>query len=139
MPYGKFLRAAEEHRYALDRLTAQFGANVEQVAHRLTTLSRSGSKGVPFFMLRVDPAGNISQALRGREFLILALWQHLPAVRTAFQTTGQTIRLMGSASSSTEFASAASSKNRGYCAGFRAQIGEPDDERSLLPQQFTSR
>src|SRR6476620_1402067 len=47
MPYGKFLRAAEEHRYNLDRLTAQFGANVEQVAHRLTTLSRSGAKGVP--------------------------------------------------------------------------------------------
>ena len=43
MPYGKFLRAAEEHRYNLDRLTAQFGANVEQVAHRLTTLSRSGA------------------------------------------------------------------------------------------------
>src|SRR6059058_2630327 len=37
MPYGKFLRAAEEHRYAIDRLCAQFGANVEQVAHRLTT------------------------------------------------------------------------------------------------------
>src|SRR3954451_24395386 len=47
MPYGKFLRAAEEHRYALDRLCAQFGANVEQVAHRLTTLGRSGAKGVP--------------------------------------------------------------------------------------------
>src|SRR3954468_7601306 len=68
MPYGKFLRAAEEHRYALDRLCAQFGANVEQVAHRLTTLGRAGAKGVPFFMLRVDPAGNISKRYAGESF-----------------------------------------------------------------------
>ena len=68
MPYGKFLRAAEEHRYALDRLTAQFGANIEQVAHRLTTLGRPGAKGVPFFMLRVDPAGNISKRYAGESF-----------------------------------------------------------------------
>ena len=48
MPYGKFLRAAEEHRYNLDRLTAQFGANVEQVSHRLTTLGRSGASPAPW-------------------------------------------------------------------------------------------
>ena len=51
-PYGKFLRAAEEHRYAIDRLCANFGVNVEQVAHRLTTLGRSGAKGVPFLETR---------------------------------------------------------------------------------------
>ena len=34
MPYGKFLRAAEEHRYAIDRLCGDFASNVEQVAHR---------------------------------------------------------------------------------------------------------
>ncbi|HEX6742432.1 MAG TPA: helix-turn-helix domain-containing protein, partial [Sphingomicrobium sp.] len=48
MPYGRFLRAAEEHRYAIDRLCGQFGANVEQIAHRMTTLGRSGARGVPF-------------------------------------------------------------------------------------------
>ena len=68
MPYGKFLRAAEEHRYAIDRLCGQFGANVEQVAHRFTTLGRSGARGVPFFMLRVDPAGNISKRYAGERF-----------------------------------------------------------------------
>jgi predicted transcriptional regulator/DNA-binding XRE family transcriptional regulator len=94
MPYGKFLRAAEEHRYAIDRLTAQFGANVEQVAHRLTTLSRSGAKGVPFFMLRVDPAGNISKRYAGESFPFSHFGGTCPRwhLHTAFQTPGQTIR-----------------------------------------------
>src|SRR4051794_15704723 len=94
MPYGKFLRAAEEHRYAIDRLTAQFGANVEQVAHRLTTLSRSGAKGVPFFMLRVDPAGNISKRYAGEAFPFSHFGGTCPRwhLHAAFQTPGQTIR-----------------------------------------------
>jgi predicted transcriptional regulator/DNA-binding XRE family transcriptional regulator len=94
MPYGKFLRAAEEHRYAIDRLTAQFGANVEQVAHRLTTLSRSGAKGVPFFMLRVDPAGNISKRYAGESFPFSHFGGTCPRwhLHTAFQTPGQTVR-----------------------------------------------
>jgi XRE family transcriptional regulator, fatty acid utilization regulator len=94
MPYGKFLRAAEEHRYALDRLTAQFGANVEQVAHRLTTLGRSGARGVPFFMLRVDPAGNISKRYAGESFPFSHFGGTCPRwhLHNAFQTPGQTIR-----------------------------------------------
>src|SRR3954453_12263413 len=94
MPYGKFLRAAEEHRYALDRLCAQFGANVEQVAHRLTTLGRSGAKGVPFFMLRVDPAGNISKRYAGESFPFSHFGGTCPRwhLHAAFQTPGQTIR-----------------------------------------------
>jgi hypothetical protein len=94
MPYGKFLRAAEEHRYAIDRLTAQFGANVEQVSHRLTTLSRAGAKGVPFFMLRVDPAGNISKRYAGESFPFSHFGGTCPRwhLHTAFQTPGQTIR-----------------------------------------------
>lgn len=94
MPYGKFLRAAEEHRYALDRLTAQFGANVEQVAHRLTTLSRPNAKGVPFFMLRADPAGNISKRYAGDSFPFSHFGGTCPRwhLHSAFQTPGQTIR-----------------------------------------------
>jgi predicted transcriptional regulator len=65
MPYGKFLRAAEEHRYAIDRLCAQFASNVEQVAHRLTTLSRVGARGLPFFMIRIDRAGQVSKRYAG--------------------------------------------------------------------------
>ena len=48
LPYGTFLAAAEKHRYAIDRLCGEFGANVEQVAHRFTTMGRQGARGVPF-------------------------------------------------------------------------------------------
>lgn len=94
MPYGKFLRAAEEHRYALDRLCGQFGANVEQVSHRITTLGRSGARGVPFFMLRVDPAGNISKRYAGESFPFSHFGGTCPRwhLHAAFQTPGQTIR-----------------------------------------------
>jgi hypothetical protein len=94
MPYGRFLRAAEEHRYALDRLCGQFGANIEQVAHRITTLGRSGARGVPFFMLRVDPAGNISKRYAGESFPFSHFGGTCPRwhLHTAFQTPGQTIR-----------------------------------------------
>ncbi|HWJ59331.1 MAG TPA: short-chain fatty acyl-CoA regulator family protein [Sphingomicrobium sp.] len=94
MPYGKFLRSAEEHRYSLDRLCSDFGANVEQVAHRLTTLGRSGARGVPFFMLRVDPAGNISKRYAGESFPFSHFGGTCPrwSLHNAFQTPGQTIR-----------------------------------------------
>ncbi len=68
MPYAPFLEAAERHRYDLDRLCADFGASIEQVAHRLTTLGRSGARGIPFFMLRVDAAGNVSKRFAGDSF-----------------------------------------------------------------------
>ena len=61
MPYGRFHRAAEEERYDLDLLQHRFRANFEQVAHRLTTLNRPGARGIPFHMVRVDVAGNISK------------------------------------------------------------------------------
>jgi XRE family transcriptional regulator, fatty acid utilization regulator len=94
MPYGRFLRAAEEHRYAIDRLCGQFGANVEQIAHRITTLGRSGARGVPFFMLRVDPAGNISKRYAGESFPFSHFGGTCPRwhLHAAFQTPGQTIR-----------------------------------------------
>jgi len=94
MPYGNFLEAAERHRYAIDRLCAEFGANVEQVAHRLTTLGRSNARGVPFFMLRVDPAGNISKRYAGENFPFSHFGGTCPRwhLHAAFQTPGQVIR-----------------------------------------------
>ncbi len=61
MPYLAFLRAASETRHDLERLCARFGASLEQVAHRLSTMQRPGAKGVPFFFVRVDPAGTITK------------------------------------------------------------------------------
>ncbi len=60
-PYGAFQTAAESSDYDIELLKARFGLSFEQTCHRLTTLSKPGARGVPFFMLRVDSAGNISQ------------------------------------------------------------------------------
>jgi predicted transcriptional regulator/transcriptional regulator with XRE-family HTH domain len=61
MPYDAFLRAAKAERYDIDLLGHRFRTSVEQICHRLTTLRRPRAEGVPFHMLRVDIAGNISK------------------------------------------------------------------------------
>ena len=61
VPHADFLRAAEQGRYDLDVLQHRFRCNFEQVCHRLCTLQRKGAEGVPFFMVRIDLAGNISK------------------------------------------------------------------------------
>ena len=93
MPYGRFLKACGEMRYSIDRLCGEFGANVEQVAHRLTTLNRPGARGVPFFMLRVDPAGNISKRYAGENFPFSRFGGTCPRwnLHAAFQTAGQAV------------------------------------------------
>jgi len=53
-------------------LQRRFGAGFEQVAHRLTTLQRPGLRGVPFFMLRVDRAGNVSKRFSGERSTLAA-------------------------------------------------------------------
>jgi predicted transcriptional regulator len=68
MPYARFLRAAQDLRYDVDRLVARFGVSWEQAAHRLTTLSRPQARGVPFFLLRVDQAGNVSKRFSAGAF-----------------------------------------------------------------------
>ena len=93
MPYGRFLKACEEMRYSIDRLCGEFGANVEQVAHRFTTLGRPGGRGVPFFMLRVDPAGNISKRYAGENFPFSRFGGTCPRwnLHAAFQAAGQVV------------------------------------------------
>ncbi len=93
MPYTGFLAAAERHRYDMDRLCGEFGASVEQVAHRLTTLGRTGARGVPFFMLRVDSAGNISKRFAGESFPFSRFGGTCPRwnLHAAFQTPGRIV------------------------------------------------
>ena len=61
MPYGPFLEAARRERYDVELLGHRFRSSFEQVCHRLTTLRRPGAEGVPFHMVRIDVAGNISK------------------------------------------------------------------------------
>lgn len=59
LPYRRFARLARERRHDLDLLVTLTGASLEQVCHRLSTLQRPGEKGVPFYFLKVDRAGNV--------------------------------------------------------------------------------
>ena len=61
MPYAPFAAAALSLRHDMEAVAARFGVSYEQACHRLSTLQRPGARGVPFFFLRVDPAGNVSK------------------------------------------------------------------------------
>ncbi len=72
MPYAAFLNAARALRHEVEALAARFGVSFEQAAHRLATLQRPGeggtARGVPFFFLRVDPAGNVDKRFSAAGF-----------------------------------------------------------------------
>ena len=61
MPYTPFLEACRQERYDIDVIGRRFRVGFEQVCHRYTTLRRPGAEGVPFHMIRIDVAGNISK------------------------------------------------------------------------------
>lgn len=88
MPYDRFLKAAETLRYDIEILAQRFGASFEQVCHRLTTLQRKGARGIPFFMIRVDNAGNVTKRFSGGRFPFARLGGACPRwnVHQAFQT-----------------------------------------------------
>jgi predicted transcriptional regulator len=68
LPYTAFLDAAESMRYDIERLGRRFGVGYETVCHRLSTLQRPQARGVPFFFVRVDRAGNISKRQSATDF-----------------------------------------------------------------------
>jgi len=94
LPYGAFLEAAREQRHDLELLAERFGASVEQVAHRLSTLQRPGLKGVPFFFARVDQAGNITKRHSATKLQFARFGSACPLwnVHSAFETPNRIIR-----------------------------------------------
>jgi predicted transcriptional regulator len=60
-PYRRFAASARELRHDVEQLAAHFGASLEQVCHRLSTLQRPGHRGVPMYFVRLDYAGNITK------------------------------------------------------------------------------
>jgi hypothetical protein len=61
MPYRRFAASAMELRHDIEQLQHRYNASFEQVSHRLSTLQRPGARGVPFYFVRVDAAGNITK------------------------------------------------------------------------------
>lgn len=68
MPYQCFLMEAKQRRYDIDLLGQKFGVGFETICHRLSTLQRPSARGVPFFFIRVDRAGNISKRQSATDF-----------------------------------------------------------------------
>lgn len=99
MPYSAFAKAVEARRYDVEALARQFGASFEQTAHRLTTLQKPGHERVPFFFIRVDPAGNVSKRLDGAGFPFARhgggcpLWSVHHAFRTPREIVTQWLEL----------------------------------------------
>jgi predicted transcriptional regulator/transcriptional regulator with XRE-family HTH domain len=93
MPYGPFHEAAERTAYDIDLMRARFGVSFEQACHRLTTLSRSGGRGVPFFMIRMDSAGNISKRFAGSTFPFSRFGGACPRwnIHSSFRTPGRVV------------------------------------------------
>ena len=91
MPYTEFIELAESTRYDLDRLSAAFGVSFEMVAQRLTTLQRDGQRGIPFFFLRVDRAGNVSKRFNATTIALAEEGGACPVwdIHGAFQLPGQ--------------------------------------------------
>ena len=94
MPYGAFLAAAQDCRHDLEMLGRRFGASIEQIAHRLSTLQRPGAKGVPFFFVRVDQAGTITKRHSATRLQFARFGGACPLwnVHRAFETPGRFLR-----------------------------------------------
>jgi len=61
MPYKLFHAECKKLKYDLELLQNTFATSFEQIAHRVTCLQDPKLPGIPFHMLRVDMAGNISK------------------------------------------------------------------------------
>ncbi len=92
MPYAPYLAAAAVLRHDIDALAARFGVSFEQACQRLASLQRPGARGVPFFFVVADPAGNVSKRFSAAGFPFARYGGSCPRwlVHTAF---GQPDRL----------------------------------------------
>lgn len=94
MPYMELLTSAQEARHDLELLGEQFGASIEQIAHRLSTLQRPGAKGIPFFFVCVDQAGTITKRHSATLLQFARFGGACPLwnVHRAFETPGRFLR-----------------------------------------------
>ena len=105
LPYARFHAAATELRHDLERLSLLFGTSIEQVAHRLSTLQRSGAKGVPFFFVRVDQAGTITKRHSATRLQFARFGGACPLwnVHSAFETPGRFLRQLAETPDGTRY------------------------------------
>lgn len=123
LPYGDFLRAARESRYDLELLQQRFQLGFETVCHRLSTLQRPGARGVPFYFVRVDQAGNISKRQSASSFHFsrhggaCPLWH----VHEAFAQPGRILTQVAEMPDGSRFFGIARTIERHGSGGYRAR------------------
>lgn len=94
MPYNKFKADADALNHDIEHLGQRYGASFEQVCHRLTTLQRPGNRGIPFFFIRVDNAGNVSKRFSVGSFHFSQFGGTCPlwSVHDTFSTPGKVFK-----------------------------------------------
>ncbi len=90
LPYEIFRQAADAAHYDIELLSLGFEVGFETICHRLSTLQRPGSRGIPFIFVRVDRAGNISKRQSATAFHFSRVGGSCPlwVVHDAFATPG---------------------------------------------------
>jgi len=122
LPYREFLAAARACRYDIELLQQRFHVSFETVCHRLSTLQRPGARGVPFYFVRVDQAGNISKRQSATAFHFARhggacpLWQ----VHEAFAQPGRILTQVAEMPDGTRFFGIARTIERGG-GGYQAR------------------
>ncbi|HMN81197.1 MAG TPA: short-chain fatty acyl-CoA regulator family protein [Burkholderiaceae bacterium] len=122
LPYGDFLEYVRAVRYDIELLQERFQVGFETVCHRLSTLQRPGDRGVPFYFVRIDQAGNISKRQSATAFHFARhggacpLWQ----VHEAFAQPGRILTQGAEMPDGTRFFGLARTIERGS-GGFRAR------------------
>ncbi|MBS3651981.1 XRE family transcriptional regulator [Pseudaminobacter sp. 19-2017] len=124
LPYQLFLAAAQGLRHDIELLATRFGASLEQVAHRLSTLQRPGLKGVPVFFARIDRAGNITKRHSAAKLQFARFGGACPLwnVHQAFEMPGRFIRQLAETPDGVRYLSIATEvtkKGGGYHAPHR--------------------
>lgn len=94
LPYRAFLEAAESECYDIELLAQRFDVGFETTCHRLSTLQRPEARGVPFFFIRVDRAGNISKRQSATDFHFSRIGGSCPlwGIYEAFSRPGEVLR-----------------------------------------------
>lgn len=121
MPYREFAQAARDLRHDIELLALRFGTSLEQVCHRLSTLQRPGTKGVPIFFARIDRAGNITKRHSATRLQFARFGAACPLwnAHQAFDAKGRVIRQLAETPDGARYLSLALQVNKGS-AGFHS-------------------
>ncbi|MBR0713850.1 short-chain fatty acyl-CoA regulator family protein [Bradyrhizobium liaoningense] len=116
LPYQPFLATAKDLRHDLELIATRFGASLEQVAHRLSTLQRPSQKGVPVFFARVDRAGNITKRHSAAKLQFARYGAACPLwnVHQAFESPSRIIRQLAETPDGVRFLCIATELAKGH-------------------------